>query len=132
MQSTIENCWLKTGILPKDDEVEIDLEFHAETQVHLMHMRELEEVQDLIDQLYLENPFTADEFIQYDNFRLTAEMISNEEILKAILLNNPNNQEEVEDFDPLPPITHNEAIKHYDKMILYLEQQEDNFDMKKK
>ncbi|CAB5112017.1 unnamed protein product [Rhizophagus irregularis] len=94
-------------------------------------MRELEEVQDLIDQLYLENPFTADEFIQYDNFRLTAEMISNEEILKAILLNNPNNQEEVEDFDPLPPITHNEAIKHYDKMILYLEQQEDNFDMKK-
>ncbi|UZO10491.1 uncharacterized protein OCT59_002072 [Rhizophagus irregularis] len=97
-----------------------------------MHMRELEEVQDLIDQLYLENPFTADEFIQYDNFRLTAEMISNEEILKAILLNNPNNQEEVEDFDPLPPITHNEAIKHYDKMILYLEQQEDNFDMKKK
>ena len=130
-QSTIENCWLKTGILPKDDEVEIDLEFHAETQVHLMHMRELEEVQDLIDQLYLENPFTADEFIQYDNFGLTAEMISNEEILKAILPNNPNNQEEVEDFDPLPPITHNEAIEHYDKVILYLEQQEDNFDMKK-
>ena len=100
-------------------------------------MRELEEVQDLIDQLNLENPFAANEFIQYDNFGLTAEMISNEEILKAILPNNPNNQEkDVEeseelDSDPLPSITHNEVIEHYDKVIIYLEQQKDNFDTNK-
>ena len=65
-------------------------------KVLLMHTKELEEVQDLIDKLNPENPLNADEFVQYDNFRLTAEMISDEEILKAIL---PNNQEkEVEEY----------------------------------
>jgi len=34
-------------------------------------------------------------------------------------------------LDPLPPVTHSEAIESYDKVILYLEQQEDSFDMKK-
>ncbi|RGB23502.1 hypothetical protein C1646_774409 [Rhizophagus diaphanus] len=44
-------------------------------------------------------------------------MISNEEILKEVLPNNNNNQEkEAEDSDPLPPITHNEAIDYYDKL----------------
>ena len=50
--------------------------------------------------------------------------------MKVVL---PNNQEkEIEEPDePLPSITHNEAIEYYDKLILYLEQQEDEFDMKK-
>jgi hypothetical protein len=54
-------------------------------------------------------------------------MISNDEI------NDKNNQEkEIEDLDPLLPlITHNEAIGFYDKMILYLEQQENVFNIKK-
>ena len=73
----------------------------------------------------------ADEFIQYDNFGLTAKMISDEEILKAILPNNQEKEVEELDTDPLPSITHNEAIEYYDKLILYLEQQEDDFDMKK-
>jgi hypothetical protein len=91
-----------------------------------MHMKELEEVQDLIDKLNPENSFSADEFVQYDNFGLTPEIVSNEEILKVVL---PNNQEkEIEELDPDPlPITHNEAIEHYNKVILYLEQQEKNF-----
>ena len=46
-------------------------------------------------------------------------MISNEEIMKAVF---PNNQEmEVKelDFNSIPSITHNKAIEHYDRMILY-------------
>jgi hypothetical protein len=96
-----------------------------------MHTKELEEVQDLIDKLNLENPLNADEFIQYDNFGLTAEMISDEEILKAILPNNQEKEVEELDTDPLPSITHNQAIEHYDKIILYLEQQEDDYNKKK-
>lgn len=47
-------------------------------------------------------------------------MLSNEEILKAVL---PNNQEkEIEEsLNPLPLITHSEVDN---KVILYLEQQE--------
>ena len=131
-QSTIKNCWLKADILPKDDDGdEIDTDFNAETQVLLMHTKELEEVQDLIDKLNLENPLNADEFVQYDNFGLTTEMISDEEILKAILPNNQEKEVEELDTDPLPSITHNQAIEHYDKIILYLEQQEDDYDKKK-
>ncbi|GBC50603.1 tigger transposable element-derived protein 6-like [Rhizophagus irregularis DAOM 181602=DAOM 197198] len=130
-QSTIENCWLKADILPKDNESEIDMDFCAETQVLLTHTNELKEVQDLIDKLNLENPLTADEFIQCDKSELTAEMISNEEILKVVLPNNHEQEVEELNSDPLPSITHSEAIEHYDKVILYLEQQEDKFDMKK-
>ncbi|GET62898.1 hypothetical protein GLOIN_2v1791276 [Rhizophagus irregularis DAOM 181602=DAOM 197198] len=46
---------------------------------------------------------------------------------------NDNQKKEIEDLDPLLPlITHNEAIGFYDKIILYLEQQEDVFNIKKK
>ena len=73
----------------------------------------------------------ADEFIQYDNFGLTAKMISDEEILKAILPNNQEKEVEELDTDPLPSITHNQAIEYYDKIILYLKQQENDYDKKK-
>jgi|tagenome__1003787_1003787.scaffolds.fasta_scaffold20624770_2 hypothetical protein len=130
-QSTVKNCWLKADILPKDNEDEIDVDFRAETQVLLTHIKELEEVQDLIDKLDLENPLTADEFVQFDGSEITMEMITNEEILKVILPNNHEKELEESDFNPLPSITHNEAIEHYNKVIVYLEQQEDKFDMKK-
>ncbi|EXX73597.1 hypothetical protein RirG_058910 [Rhizophagus irregularis DAOM 197198w] len=94
--------------------------------------KELEEVQDLIDKLDLENPLAADEFVQYDNSELTAEMIPVEEILKAVLLDD-NQENEIEELDsnPLSSITHSEVIELYNKIILYLEQQEDSFDTKK-
>ncbi|PKC65533.1 hypothetical protein RhiirA1_460916 [Rhizophagus irregularis] len=53
----------------------------VDTRWHTMY-----DLQDLIDKLDLENPLAADEFVQYDNSELTAEMIPVEEILKAVLL----------------------------------------------
>jgi hypothetical protein len=84
----------------------------------------LEEVQILIDKLDFEEPFTAEEFIEYDEFEPTNEMISDEEILNGIL---PNEKEKEEDENPLPTITHNEVIECYDKVILYLQHQEKNY-----
>ena len=94
-------------------------------------MKELDEIQELIDKLGFENPFTADEYIQYDDSEITTDMISDKEILRTVLPNNDNQEKEVEDLDPLPLITHNEAIEFYDKIILYLKQQESIFNMKK-
>ncbi|GES77350.1 hypothetical protein RCL_jg12195.t1 [Rhizophagus clarus] len=58
-------------------------------------------------------------------------MISDEEILRTVLPNNQEKKTEELDSDLLPFIIHNEAIELYDKVILYLEQQKNNFDAKK-
>ncbi|RGB23717.1 hypothetical protein C1646_774119 [Rhizophagus diaphanus] len=68
----------------------------------------------------------AEEFVFYDDSKVTTEMISDDEILKAV---QPNNQEKKEIKEkPLPTITHNEVIECYDKIILYLQRQEKNYD----
>lgn len=82
----------------------------------------------LIDKLDFTDPFSAKEFVQCDEPEITGEMISDEDILKAVL---PNKQNEREEEDFLPTITYKEVIEAYDKVILYLEQQEKIFDVKK-
>lgn len=127
---TIKNCWIKAGIMPEhgepgDDESVDRRENHADIQLELERLRELEEVQVLIDKLNFDEPFTAKEFVLYDESETTTEMISDEEILKAVQPNNKE-KEEVEE-EPLPTITHNEVIECYDKVLLYLQHQEKNY-----
>ena len=117
IQTTIKNCWLKIGILPIDDETSIE---NADIPVYLTYIKELEVIQELIDKLNFDNPLTADEFVHYDDSETTAEIMSNEEILKAVL---PNDQEEeVEELNLTSIVSHNEAIDSYNKIILYLKQ----------
>jgi hypothetical protein len=85
----------------------------------------LKEVQVLINKLDFKDPFTAKEFVFYDDSEVTTEMISDKEILKAV---QPNNQEKEEiEEEPLPIITHNEVIECYDKVILYLQRRKKNY-----
>ena len=113
---------------PSDDDESVereDRENNADILLELERLRELEEVQVLINKFDFKDPFTAEEFVLYDDSEKTTEMISDEEILKAI---QPNNQEKEEiEEEPLPTITHNEVIECYDKVILYLQRQEKNF-----
>jgi len=124
---TINNCWKKANIMPTYNEEDND---ENEILMELARIKELEEVQVLIDQLNPENPFTAEEFVDYDNSEGTTEMVSDEEILKAVLPNDQEKEEEIEEI-PLPTITHTEAVESYDKVLLYLQQKEENFDSKK-
>ncbi|EXX72154.1 hypothetical protein RirG_071970 [Rhizophagus irregularis DAOM 197198w] len=66
---------------------ETDMDIEAERQICLTHIEELDEIQELINKLDFENPFSADEYVQYDDSEITTDMISNEEILKLILPN---------------------------------------------
>lgn len=91
----------------------------------------MEEVQVLIDKFDFDDPFTAEEFVEYDQSEITTEMMSNEEILEAVLPPNDQEKEMGEEEESLPTITYNETIEAYDKVILYLEQQENDFDAKK-
>lgn len=131
---TIKNCWLKAGIMPEygepsdDENVDHeDQEKHADIQLELERLKELEEVQVLIDKFNFEEPFTAEEYVLYDEFETTTEMVSDEEILKAVQPNNQEKGEVEEEQEPLPTITHNEVIECYDKVILYLQHQEKNY-----
>ena len=56
-------------------------------------------------------------------------MISDKEILKAVL---PDQEDERKENSLSSTITSGEVIEAYNKVILYLEQQEKSFDMKKK
>jgi len=90
----------------------------------------LEEVQVLINKLDFKDSLTTDKFIQYDKSEITCEMISDEKIIKAIHSDNQKNQKK-KIKTSLSQITYDEVIESYDKMILYLEQQGGNYDMRK-
>lgn len=126
-EATIRNCWNKADIMPEygesDDENYDEDDFRE-------HLKELEEVQVLIDKLDFDSALSAREFIECDNSETTTEMVTNEEILKAVQPNNQEKEEEIEET-PLPTITHTEAIESYDKVLLYLQQKEENFNSRK-
>src|SRR5215204_3193641 len=96
--------------------------------LELERLKEQEEVQVLINKLNFNKVFIADEFIKYDKSELTNKMIS-EKILNGILPNEKEKEEE-ENTNLLLTITHNEAVKCYNKIILYLEQHVEDFNIK--
>ena len=128
--TTIENCWIKADILPKyEDEIDMEDCENRDILLELERLKEREEVQVLIDKLNFDEVFTADEFIKCDDSEQTDEMISDEEILNGILPNEKEKEEE-ENSNLLPTITHSEAIEFYNKIILYLEQHVEDFNIK--
>ena len=79
---------MKANILPNYDDDDVsDDENRTDIQLELKRIKELEEVQVLIDKLVFDDPFTAEEFVECDKSETTGEMISDEEILKAVLPN---------------------------------------------
>lgn len=55
------------------------MDFNIEEQIYLNHMKELDEVQELIDKLDFENSLNTKEFVQYDDSEIITDIISNEE-----------------------------------------------------
>ena len=129
MNITIENCWIKANILPNYDDDDVsDDENRTDIQLELKRIKELEEVQVLIDKLVFNEPFIVKEFIKCDESETIGKMISDEEVIKVVL---PNEQEKEREEDSLPTITYSEAIEAYDKVILHLKQREEVFDVNK-
>ncbi|UZO00875.1 uncharacterized protein OCT59_011990 [Rhizophagus irregularis] len=81
----------KSGIIPEYDKPSNDKNVNCEAyennidiQLELKCLKELKEVQVLINKLDFKDSFTAEEFVLYDDFEVTTEMISDDEILKAV------------------------------------------------
>jgi len=62
---TIENCWVKADILLKDNHENED-DTGNDILLELKRLKEMEEVQVLIDKLDFDNLFSAEEFVKYD------------------------------------------------------------------
>ena len=116
--------------MPKyEDKIDVEDRENHDILLELEHLKEVEEVQVLINKLDFDEAFTAEEFIEYDESEPTNEMIFDEKILNRILPNEKGKDED-ENENPLPIISHNEAIESYDKVILYLEQREKDYNIK--
>ena len=116
--------------MPKyEDEIDVEDRENHDILLELERLKEVEEVQVLINKLDFDEAFTAEEFIEYDESEPTNEMISDKEILNGILPNEKGKDED-ENENPLPIISHNEVIESYDKVILYLEQHEEDYNIK--
>ena len=116
--------------MPKyEDKIDVEDRKNHDILLELERLKEVEEVQVLINKLDFDEAFTAEEFIEYDESEPTNEMISDKKILNGILLNEKR-KDENENENPLPIISHNEAIESYDKVILYLEQREEDYNIK--
>ena len=116
--------------MPKyEDKIDVEDRKNHDILLELERLKEVEEVQVLINKLDFDEAFTAEEFIEYDESEPTNEMISDKEILNGIL-SNEKGKDENEDENPLLIISHNEAIESYDKVILYLEQREEDYNIK--
>ena len=108
---------MKADILPKDNHENED-DTGNDILLELKRLKEMEEVQVLIDKFDFDNSFFAEEFVRYDKSKITDKMISDKEILKTVLPDQENKREE----DSLSPIiTSREVIEAYNKVILYLE-----------
>ena len=64
----IENCWVKTDILPKEDENKNEIDMndsnnYADIQIHITHIKKLYEVQVLINQFNFKNPYSTNKFV---------------------------------------------------------------------
>ena len=68
-------------------------DYNSNIKLEIQYLKKLKEVQVLIIKLSFEDPLNANEFVQYDKFEIAHEMISDEEIIKAIYFNNQENQE---------------------------------------
>ena len=115
--------------MPKyEDKIDVKNRENHNILLKLKRLKKVE-VQVLINKLDFDEAFTAEEFIEYDESEPTNEMISDKEILNGILPNEKG-KDENENENPLPIISHNEAIESYDKVILYLEQREEDYNIK--
>ncbi|CAG8819758.1 7830_t:CDS:1 [Cetraspora pellucida] len=118
---TIANCWIKTGILPQYQVVEMN---QACQQVQVKLERKCEELSGLITNLAKKNeindPMDANEFINIDA-KIIFKIPFDTNIICAVENKNEPFQEEI--IEPVPKIADNDALKAINLIETYLLQQ---------
>ena len=113
----ISNCWKKTGILPEENDLyPIEIE-QANNLVNEILQEEENAVQNLINNLPINSPLTAAEFISIDNADVSVEMVTDEQIILSLT---PTEEEIEENVPMLPYIPIKDAVAALKLFINFL------------
>lgn len=115
--STIKNCWKKTGILPDSEENDSDLD--QDTIIDDDIDKITSEIQDIINELNLDDPITAERYIHIDD-EIPIEPLSEDDIIAAII-SSFEKDDNIEEDDKLEidVISNKEALNSLEKIIQY-------------
>lgn len=119
--STIEHCWKKTGILPDFEENDFDQDQDIDDDINRITL----ELQGMIDELNLQDPIVAEEFIHIDD-EIPIEPLSDEEIIAAVISRPEDDDIEEEDESVINIITNKEALNSLEKVVQYFKNPPDN------
>jgi hypothetical protein len=127
-QTTIQNCWIKTGILPSDNIDDVDDVNNDDDDIN----SDLNKLEDLLSEL----PEDSDGLLEYfqilDKEIPTEEVLTDEQIINFI--NHDGNEKDDDDDDDdddsvIPLILAKKAGDSLETFINFFEQQDnDNFD----
>ncbi|CAB4385877.1 unnamed protein product [Rhizophagus irregularis] len=111
---TIKNCWLKTGIIPPDDErdVDIELNFNRENDENNLN--------DAIQKLPYDDILSGLEYINVDKLGEDEILLEDDEIVETV--RSRHNAETVQDDDKnefIPNISLSDVLSSVEKLITF-------------
>jgi hypothetical protein len=130
-QTTIQNCWIKTGILPSDDIDDID-DVNNNNDIN----SDLNELESFLSELPEDSDDLLEYFQMFDKEIPTEEILNDEQIINFIQ-HDENEKDDNDDDDDndndevVPLISAKKAVDLLENYINYFEQQDDddfNFD----
>jgi hypothetical protein len=121
----ISNCWKKTGILPEENLFYSTETEQASNLINQILQEEENAIQNLINNLPINSPLTAAEFISIDDAEINVEMASDEQIILSLA----PTEEEIEKTIPIPPhIPIKDAVTAFETVHKFLQQDNDGLE----
>lgn len=116
-QSTIRNCWVKTGILPSSDYILDEIDMEEED----FELEDLDEIN--IDDLPEEEVDDLYEYFQtFDNDIPTEEHLTDEQIINLVQIEEGDDESDISD-EELSVVTDKEGAEALKTFISYFQQQ---------
>jgi hypothetical protein len=125
---TIINCWKKTGILPDVNNNSNEIE-NATSILNTSNVKEVNDLQNLIDKLPHINLISASEYITIDDTEKENEKDIDEQEIILMITQNEQNQEEEEAIEEFPPVSNKEALLAIEKLNTYIDQQSEKLQL---
>lgn len=119
-QKTIQNCWIKTGILPSYDDDDDDVD-EEESELNVDN----DEIEDILNHLP-ESDDVIEYFRIFDHGVPTEENLTDEEIINLVQGDKENQEaEEEDDDDEISVVSVKKAVSGLKTFINFFEQQSD-------
>jgi len=127
-EKTIQNCWLKTDILPSTNEDIDDIndinDMDSVDYTEDMQESDFEEMEYILDNL--PEAVKVQEYLeQLDSLVPTEEYLSDEQIVNLVQFEMEDEDEDTSD-EEIPLVTPKQAINGLETFIKFFEQQDDN------